>query len=66
MAFHSLNSLEMPFLASEFSSALLHVICGHTSNVASPTKNPTVIVAADVKKIQTTKKIEVVIWWRKV
>ena len=27
---------------------------GHTSNVASPTKKPVVIVAADVKKIQTT------------
>jgi len=29
---------------------------GHTSNVASPTKKPIVIVAADVKKIETTKK----------
>jgi len=29
---------------------------GHSSNVASPTKNPIVIVAVDVKKIQTTKK----------
>jgi len=29
---------------------------GHTSNLANPTKNPIVIVAADVKKIQTTKK----------
>jgi len=28
---------------------------GHTSNVASPTKKPIVIVAADVKKIQTVK-----------
>ena len=29
---------------------------GHTSNVTGPTKNPIVIVADDVKKIQTTKK----------
>jgi len=29
---------------------------GHTSNVASPTKKSIVIVAVDVKKIQTTKK----------
>ena len=29
---------------------------GHTSNMASPTKKPIVIVAVDVKKIQTTKK----------
>ena len=29
---------------------------GHTGNVASPTKKPIVIVAVDVKKIQTTKK----------
>jgi len=29
---------------------------GHTSNVASPTKKPNVIVAVDVKKCQTTKK----------
>jgi len=28
MAIHSLNSLEMPLLASAFSSALPHVICG--------------------------------------
>ena len=80
MAIHSLNSLEMPLLASAFSSVLPHVIFGqptgrecatqlancqqlpwcpahgHTSNVASPTKKPIVIVAVDVKKIQTTKK----------
>jgi len=29
---------------------------GHTGHVASPTKKPIVIVAVDVKKIQTTKK----------
>jgi len=28
---HSLYSLEMPSLASAFSSALLHVICGQTT-----------------------------------
>ena len=28
MAIHSLNSLEMPLLASAFSSALPHAICG--------------------------------------
>ena len=28
MAIHSLNSLEMPLLASAFSSVLPHVICG--------------------------------------
>ena len=28
MAIHSLNSLEMPLLASEFSCVLPHVICG--------------------------------------
>ena len=39
---------------------------GHTSNVASPTKKPIVIVADDAKKIQTTKKTRGVIWWRKV
>ena len=39
---------------------------GHTSNVASPAKKPIVIVAVDVKKIQTRKRLEVVIWWRKV
>ena len=29
---------------------------GHTGHVASPTKKPIVILAVDVKKIQTTKK----------
>jgi len=29
---------------------------GHTSNLASTTKKPIVVVAVDVKKIQTTKK----------
>jgi len=38
MATHSSNSLEMPLLASAFSSALPHVICGQAAGRKSATQ----------------------------
>jgi len=49
----------MLLLASAFSSVLLHVICGQPTGrefANQLAKKPTMVVAADVKKIQKTKK----------